>query len=196
MLIGGFQPFSLSDFPGLTAAIVFTQGCNFRCPYCHNRSLWGYDTCSNTYDRESVLGFLAKRKGKLGGVVVTGGEPTLQKGLSDFLREFKQTGLKVKLDTNGSKPDVIRQLLELERIDYIAMDIKAPPAKYDSLCGIAVDTEIIRESIDLIVQSGVAHHFRTTYEKTLLSEDDIRTIKRILPETSRHIVQKHIPHTG
>jgi pyruvate formate lyase activating enzyme len=190
MLIGGFQPFTLSDYPGKPSAIVFTQGCNFRCPYCHNRLLWPLvtaDPCSHT--TETVLDFMARRKELLGGLVVTGGEPTLQPDLPDFLQQVKTMGYAVKLDTNGSRPEAIAGLLEGALVDYIAMDIKAPLEKYHLLCGLPVDTGAICRSIGIVAASGVLHHFRTTFFRPLLSQDDLASLKNLVPCHSSHLIQ-------
>jgi pyruvate formate lyase activating enzyme len=190
MRIGGFQPFSLSDFPGRSAAIVFTQGCNFRCPFCHNPSLWpAIPVNPPVATAEAVLSFLADRRGLLGGLVITGGEPTLQAGLPDFLEAVKRLGLGVKLDTNGSQPEVIAELLANGLVDYVAMDVKAPLEKYDQLCGCAVDKGAIRRTRHLIAASGVAHHFRTTFYRTLLSDTDIEAIRASLPVRSEFKLQ-------
>jgi pyruvate formate lyase activating enzyme len=190
MGIGGFQPFSLSDFPGHAAAIVFTQGCNFRCPFCHNPSLWPAIPGDPPVETaEAVLSFLADRRGLLRGVVITGGEPTLQAGLANFLEGVKRLGLGVKLDTNGSRPEVIAELLSGGLVDYVAMDVKAPFPKYDLLCGCAVDQGAIRRSMDLIAASGVAHHFRTTFFQALLSDADIEAIQASLPTRSEFKLQ-------
>ncbi len=182
MNIAGLQRFTLSDFPGRTAAIVFTQGCNFRCPYCHNRQLWHCksDTVA-PIPQEKVLTFLAERRGYLKGLVITGGEPTLQVDLPVFIRKVKKLGLGVKLDTNGSRPEIVERLFSEALIDYIAMDVKAPFAKYDLLCGRTVDHAAIRKSIGLIAASPGHHHFRTTFYRALLSETDLQLIKDMLP---------------
>jgi pyruvate formate lyase activating enzyme len=187
--IGGFQPFSLSDFPGRAAAIVFTQGCNFSCPYCHNRSLWPFRPPPPEKTAAEVLAFLAVRRGRLAGLVVTGGEPTLQRGLAGFLAGVKGLGLAVKLDTNGSRPAVVAALLADALVDYIAMDVKAPWEKYDLLCGRPVDDDAVRRSMALIAASGVPHHFRTTFYKPLLCQADIEAIKGALPEPSAFKLQ-------
>jgi pyruvate formate lyase activating enzyme len=202
MIIGGFQPFTLSDFPGRTAAIVFTQGCNFRCPFCHNRRLWasevdgplrksdqGSNEASHHKTEADVLTFLTRRQGYLSGLVITGGEPTLQPDLPDFIRKVTCLGLAVKLDTNGSRPEIIRDLLANGLVDYTAMDIKAPLDKYDQLCGGFVDTAAIRESMDIIAASAVPHHFRTTFYKALLSDADIRAVKNMMPPHSDFRIQ-------
>jgi pyruvate formate lyase activating enzyme len=136
-----------------------------------------------------ILEFMAGRKDLLGGVVVTGGEPTLQAGLPDFLREIKKMGFAVKLDTNGSRPEAVSGLLEDGLIDYIAMDVKAPLDKYNLLCGLPVDTGAIRRSIDIIAAGNVPHHFRTTFFHRLLSKSDLATLKNLIPPHSKHVTQ-------
>lgn len=192
VIIGGFQPFSLSDFPGRPAAIVFTQGCNFRCPFCHNRALWPCRAPDPPVTTEpETLSFLSARRGRLGGVVVTGGEPTLQDGLAGFLEEVKALGLAVKLDTNGSRPEVVENLLADGLLDYVAMDVKAPPETYDLLCGCPVDMALIRRTMDAIAASGVPHHFRTTFYPELLTEADIDALKTLLPADSKFTLQAY-----
>jgi pyruvate formate lyase activating enzyme len=189
--LGGFQPFSLSDFPGRPAAIAFTQGCNFRCPYCHNPSLWPTRPPRPPVKTvPEVLAFLAARRNRLGGLVVTGGEPTLQKHLAGLLAAVKGLGLAVKLDTNGSRPAVVSSLLADGLVDYIAMDVKAPMHKYDLLSGCPVDGEAIQCSVDLIAASGRPHHFRTTFYKDLLCEADLEAIASSLPALSEFKVQQ------
>jgi pyruvate formate lyase activating enzyme len=193
MKIGGFSSLSLNDYPGEVAALVFTQGCNFRCPFCHNGSLLPMDNQQTQIPQEYVFEQLVKRKKMLGGVVVTGGEPTLQKDLALFIKKIKDLGLKVKLDTNGSKPDVVKKMIEMHLVDFIAMDIKAPLHLYDILAGAVVNTDNILNSIRLIAESGLKHEFRTTYVKTLLSEQNIKDIRDIIPVGSTYKVQTFIP---
>ena len=162
MIIGGFQPFTLSDFTGHVAAIVFTQGCNWRCSYCHNRSLLKLKRpVQDLLPEKYVLDFLLRRCNDLDGLVITGGEPTIQEDLPRFIRKVRQMGLAVKLDTNGSRPDVLRALLEEGLLDYVAMDIKAPLDQYESITRRPVNVEALQTSIDLIKNSGVPHELRT-----------------------------------
>jgi pyruvate formate lyase activating enzyme len=162
MIIGGFQPFTLSDFPGHVAAIVFTQGCNWRCSYCHNRSLLKLKRpVQDLVPEKYVLDFLLRRCNDLDGLVITGGEPTIQEDLPRFIRKVRQMGLAVKLDTNGSRPDILRALFEEGLLDYIAMDIKAPLDQYESITRRPVNIEALQTSIDLIKNSGVPHELRT-----------------------------------
>ena len=162
MKIGGFQPFTLTDYPGHVAAIVFAQGCNFRCPYCHNARLLPTDRPKRELIPETyVFDYLSRRRLQLDGLVITGGEPTIQEDLPRFIRRVRRLGLKIKLDTNGSQPGVIRQLLEENLLDYIAMDIKAPLEQYESRVCRPVDTDALNTNIELIKNSGVPCEFRT-----------------------------------
>ncbi|MBL4902814.1 anaerobic ribonucleoside-triphosphate reductase activating protein [Desulfocapsa sp. AH-315-G09] len=191
MLIGGIQKFTLSDFPGIPAAIVFTQGCNFRCPFCHNGSLLPMQNTEHI-SADKVLDWIYRKRGKLTGVVISGGEPTLQHDLLDFIKQIRPMGYQIKLDTNGSKPSLIRELLELQLLDFVAMDIKAPWHKYEQLCGVEIIPETIQKSIAIIATSGVRHTFRTTVVPELLTPEDITEIKSSLPATSPYITQKFI----
>ena len=187
MRIGGFQPFTLSDFPECLAAMAFTQGCNLRCPFCHNGGLIPTQAPNEKLVPEAyVLDFLQERQGKLDGLVVTGGEPTIQAHLTDFLHRVKALGYQVKLDTNGTRPEVLAALLEAGLVDYIAMDVKAPLEHYERLSGVPVPVRRLEESISLISLSGVRHEFRTTVVEPLLSREDLRAIRAMLPSDSAH----------
>lgn len=196
MKIGGLLPFSLCEFPGRTAAVVFTQGCNFRCPFCHNGGLIPFDAPERPVSEAEVDRFLCGRQGKLDGVVVSGGEPTLQSDLPDFLRRVKRLGFVAKLDTNGSRPDVLRALLEESLVDYVAMDIKAPFDRYDDLAGVPVEVARVRESVEAIASSGVRHVFRTTVVPSLLDDGDIAELRESLPAGSPHRLQAFRPGTA
>lgn len=195
MKIGGLNKFSLSDFPGKIAAVVFTQGCNFRCPYCHNGPLITQHVPNDLLiPEEEFFRFLNIRGRQLDAVVVSGGEPTIQPGLSAFLRRIKGMGLLAKLDTNGSNPKVLRNLLKKELLDYIAMDVKAPLHIYNCLTGTV--TPVIRqiqESIVLVSESGIDHEFRTTVVELLLWPEDIRSIQELIPPGSTHRLQDFCP---
>ena len=194
MKFGGLQPFTLSDYPGRSAAVVFTQGCNFRCPFCHNGALWALDRPDDELvPLRAVRSLLEKRRGKLEGLVVTGGEPTVQPDLAEFLAEVKQLDYLVKLDTNGSRPDVLADLIHRRLVDFVAMDVKAPAEKYDELAGVAVDADAIRRSISLIAASGTDHLFRTTAVPELLTNADLQAIRAMIPAGSRHVVQEFKP---
>jgi pyruvate formate lyase activating enzyme len=191
MKIGGLQPVTASDFPGRMAAIIFTQGCNFRCPFCHNSTLLSRDSDS-LVPTDTVFSFLQRRQNLLGGVVISGGEPCLQEDLADFCAEIKKMGFALKVDTNGSRPEVLEDLLSRQLVDFIAMDVKAPLHRLQELTGTTPDTEKISRSISLIADSGVEHLFRTTDVTPLLSKKDHRKIKEIIPSGSRHIVQPFV----
>ncbi len=196
MHIGGFQAFSLSDYPGMTAAIVFTQGCNFRCPFCHNGPLIPPGGGGKSFSETDILRYLRDRRGLLDGVVVTGGEPTLQPDLARFLHRIRELGYAIKLDTNGSRPKVLRRLLTGNLVDYIAMDIKAPMEHYDRLTGVSAPVRSIRGSIKVIARSGIPHEFRTTLVRPLLSENDICSIREMIPAGSPHALQDFNPENA
>jgi pyruvate formate lyase activating enzyme len=197
MRIGGLNSFSLSDFPGHVAAVVFMQGCNFRCPYCHNGSLIPMDPpTSALIPLEEVFLFLEKRRGQLNGVVVSGGEPTLQSDISLFFHRVRSMGYQIKLDTNGSRPEALAELLMEGLVDFIAMDIKAPFELYGRLTGVCAPKEQLEESIALIAQSGIDHEFRTTVVEPLLSERDLQAIQAMVPYGSRHRLQEFRPENA
>ncbi len=193
MRIGGFQKLTLVDFPGLIAATVFTQGCNFRCGYCHNPELALPEFFQAPLPPEAVFDYLNGRRGKLEGIVISGGEPTVQEGLADFITRIKTMGFAVKLDTNGSHPEILSSLIALNLLDYIAMDVKSSLAKYRQVIGIACDTAKIRESIDLIIKSGVPYQFRTTLVKEFCSKEDLEDIRLLIREADHYVLQPFIP---
>ena len=188
MQIGGVQKTSLLDFPDKISAIVFTQGCNFRCGYCHNPELI---VLRNEPSDDGFFEFLETRRGKLDGVMITGGEPCLQKDLIDFIKRIKEMGFLVKLDTNGSFPEVLEQALPY--IDYVAMDIKAPVEKYSDIVRVKINPDKIRESISLIMKSGVDYEFRTTVVRSQLSYGDFRQIGELIKAAKRYYLQKFVP---
>lgn len=192
MKIGGFQRFSLIDYPAKISAIIFTQGCNFRCPYCHNPELIDPKLFTSALDEDLIFSFLRKRVGKLDGVVITGGEPLLQHDLIEFIKKVKEMGYLIKLDTNGSYPEKLERLLTKNLIDYIAMDIKAPLEKYHDVVQTDVCTEKIMESITIILNSNIDYEFRTTVVKALLTEDDLICIAKLIRGAKRYVLQKFV----
>ncbi len=188
MLIGGLQRFSLIDYPGELCAVVFTIGCNFRCPYCHNPEL--VNATAAQVATPKLLDFLSQRKGKLTAVTITGGEPTLQSDLKEFLIELKKLGYKTKLDTNGTKPDVIGDLIEAGAVDYIAMDVKAPLEKYPQIVNVPCDTAKIQQSIQTIKKSDLDYEFRTTLVRELLSLQDVENIATMLAPAKAYCLQR------
>lgn len=161
MIISGLVKSSLIDYPGKVSAVIFTQGCNFRCGFCHNPDLIGIENIESRIITEEVLDFLKTRVGKLDGVVITGGEPLIQGDIIDFIKQIKSLGFAVKLDTNGSSPNKLSKLINLKLLDYIAMDIKGPLSKYLEICAYP-NTKVIQQSIEIIKSSGLDYEFRTT----------------------------------
>ncbi|MCL2051186.1 MAG: anaerobic ribonucleoside-triphosphate reductase activating protein [Lachnospiraceae bacterium] len=180
MKIAGLTKTTLLDYPGHVAATVFTAGCNFLCPFCHNRDLIAGDFCDEKLLNEAdIIDFLEKRKNVLSGLCISGGEPTLQPDLEDFIRMVKKLGYLVKLDTNGYRPEVIASLIKEGLLDYIAMDLKNSKEKYALACGFKakpldnLSLEKIEKSVLIIKESGLVHEFRTTVVKELHTEDDL-----------------------
>lgn len=192
MRIGGLQKCSLIDYPGKIAAVIFTQGCPWRCPYCHNVSLVLPDHFGPLLPEDEVLGFLKTRCNKLDGVVVTGGEPTLHPDLNPFLKRIKSLGLGVKLDTNGFRPKVIEKVILSKSVDYIAMDVKAPLNKYEAVTRVPVAAEKIKQSIELIRNSGLDYEFRTTAVPSLHTREDIQSIVCLVAGARRFVLQTFV----
>ena len=190
MQIAGLQRCSMVDYPGKVSAVVFTPGCNMNCHYCHNRALLGDSAAEPRLDSEDVLAFLARRRNMLDGLVVTGGEPTLQSGLTGFLRRVRELGLAIKLDTNGTRPGVVRDLLDRKLLDFVAMDLKAPFSRYEEICGVEVDPSDLHETISLVLEGGIDHEFRTTFSP-LLSEQDVLQVAGVVPGASRLVLQQY-----
>ncbi|AMM41150.1 anaerobic ribonucleoside-triphosphate reductase activating protein [Candidatus Desulfofervidus auxilii] len=176
--IGGLTPFSTIDFPNHLATIVYTQGCNFRCPYCHNLPL--VDCLEIPISYEKIYEFLQARKRIIDGVVITGGEPTLQKELPAFCAWLRNMGFAVKLDTNGTKPLMLKLLIEKHLVDYIAMDIKAPWDKYQIVTHTSFPIELIQQSVSLLKETGFPCEFRTTVHSGLLTFRDLEKIVHIV----------------
>ncbi|MGC9323244.1 MAG: anaerobic ribonucleoside-triphosphate reductase activating protein [Desulfomonilia bacterium] len=193
MKIAHVQRTSFIDYPGKISAVVFTQGCNFRCPYCHNPELVDPAQFGDLIMNDEFFSFLDKRRGKLDGVVITGGEPTLQNDLLDILQRIKAKGFLVKLDTNGTRPRLIQEAFRQSLIDYIAMDIKAPFENYFQIAGALVNLSEIRSSIDLIMGSSVPYEFRTTIVKSFIDGDDVVRIARMISGASLYVLQRFTP---
>jgi pyruvate formate lyase activating enzyme len=190
----GWVRTSLIDYPDHIASVLFTGGCNFRCPVCHNADLVLRPAELPTLPEEEVRGFLARREGMVDGVVLTGGEPTLQPDLAPFVRRLKNADLDVKLDTNGYLPDVLKMLLGEGLLDYVALDIKAPPEKYPPLTGLTdLDITRVERSITLLKESDVPYEFRTTVAPGLLDEDDVASIAQWLAGADQYVLQQFQP---
>lgn len=192
MKIGGLQKFSLIDYPGRIGAVVFTQGCNFRCPYCHNPELVDPAQYGPTLSEEEVFSFLERRRGKLEAVTVTGGEPTLQKDLELFLQRIKKMGYLAKVDTNGSDPAMLDRLIRGRWVDYLALDVKGPLHKYRRIANAEVETAGILRSIALIDSSEIEHEFRTTVVRSQLDKEDLMTTARLV-KRGLYVLQPHVP---
>lgn len=188
MIISGFQKLTLLDYPNKLASIVFTQGCNFKCAYCQNSDLLSIKT-EGLIDEKEIFDYLKKRKKVLDGVVITGGEPTIQPNLTLFIQRVKDLGLKVKLDTNGSNPEIIKKLLKEDLVDYIAMDIKTDFDKYEDIIKINWNMDNIKKSIKLIKESTIEHEFRTTINKNNHTIEDLRRICEYLGPDENYYIQ-------
>jgi len=193
MKIGGIQKVSLVDYPGKTCAAVFTIGCNMRCGYCHNPELVLPERYADTIPEEDILKFLGTRVGKLDAVVISGGEPTMHDDLPRFIRQVKALGFLIKLDTNGTNPDMLKRLYADNLLDYVAMDIKGAPDNYQAIVAYPIDMDAILASIKLIKQSGVDHEFRTTVVKSQISESDFDKIGQLIQGSPRYALQKFVP---
>ncbi len=189
MLIKGFQTLTVLDFPGRTACTVFTGGCNFRCPFCHN-ALLVTELDDVVYSEEEIFAHLERRKNVLDGVAITGGEPLLQKDIERFLYEIKEKGFAIKLDTNGSFPEKIEGILQLGLADYVAMDIKNCPERYGETIGVKnFDITPIEKSIDLLKNSGIDYEFRTTVTADFHTISDIEKLARWIQGTPKYFLQ-------
>lgn len=190
MKLGGLQKVTLIDYPGEVAATIFTNGCNFFCPYCHNSQL----VKENEYDITvaDVFDYLIKRKSKLSGVCITGGEPTIQNDLVSFIEKIKDLGYKVKLDTNGSNYEMLKELIDKELIDYVAMDIKTNIEKYPSMAPKNIISNI-KESIILIQSSNIEYEFRTTVVPGLHDKNIMKDISKLLEGSKKYYIQNFKP---
>lgn len=194
MIIKGLQKLTLLDFPGRIACTVFTYGCNFRCPFCHNASLVVADRYADgEYTEEEIFDFLEKRRGRLQGVCVSGGEPTLMPDLADFIRRIKSMGYAVKLDTNGYRPEVLKALIDEGLIDYVAMDIKSSREDYGRAIGLAdADVSRVERSLNILKEGSVPYELRTTVVKELHTASELEDIGRWLAGEKKYFLQSFI----
>jgi len=192
MLISGLQKLTLLDFPGRVACTVFTGGCNFRCPFCHNSSLVLPERIGQDTDEEKVLAFLKKRQGVLEGVAVTGGEPLLQKDIADFLRKVRELGYKIKLDTNGAFPEKLEALISEGLVDRVAMDIKNSPELYGKTVGIKnFDISPVERSKNLLLSGVVEYEFRTTLVKGLHTRYSVEQMAGWIAGAKEYYLQQY-----
>lgn len=189
MTFGGLQKLTLLDFPGMTACTVFTKGCNFACPFCHNASLVTHLNDAQDISHTQIIDFLKKRVGLLDGIAITGGEPLMHESLYDFIDEIRSMGYKIKLDTNGSFPDKIKKLIDNKMLDYIAMDIKNSSQKYGITAGKNGVFDSIDKSITLIMQSDIDYEFRTTVTRELHDASDFELIGKRVEGAKKYYLQ-------
>jgi pyruvate formate lyase activating enzyme len=188
MKIGGLQKTSLLDYPDTISAIIWTVGCDFSCPFCYNRDIV-LDKVG-ILPEEEILSFLEKRKGMLDGLVISGGEPLIQKDIIEFAEKVKKLGYLIKIDTNGMHPEKLKELIDKKLVDYIAMDVKAPKNKYDKLTDVKTDIKKIEKSIEIIRNSAPDYEFKTTFIPELLTKEDIVSIAKWLKGSKRFYLQQ------
>lgn len=194
MKVAGFIKTSLLDWDGHIVSTVYLPGCNFRCPFCHNPELLGNIADDELIEWSQVEEYLRENRDFLDAVVVSGGEPTLHPGLHSILKMIKALGLKVKLDSNGTRPEVLDDLIGAGLVDFISMDVKAPlDHRYDQLCGVPGQADKVKESIKIIIDSGVDHEFRTTVVPIMIKEEDVEDIARSLRGAKRYALQQFRP---
>lgn len=198
MIIGGLQKLTLLDYPEHLAAIIFTQGCNLRCHFCYNPKLVVPQLVApakngaghSLINEDGLFGFLRERQKKLDAIVITGGEPTLHSDLPEFIKKIKELGYLVKLDTNGTNPKMLENLLNARLIDYLAMDLKAPLEKYNLVTGVKAPLNNIRKSIKMIIASGLPYEFRTTVLPEFHQTEDIEKMGELIKNTDKWYLQK------
>lgn len=195
MILGGFQKITLIDFPGKIAATVFTSGCSFRCPSCYSAELVLPEKIKKhpKISEKYFFDFLKERKNLLEGICVTGGEPTLNKDLPDFIKKIKKVGYLVKLDTNGSNPEMLERMIDNNLLDYVAMDIKAPKGKYSKVTGLKVDIKKLQKSIDVLKSGKIDYEFRSTIVPTIHKQEDVIEVAKWINGAKRYYLQNFRP---
>jgi len=191
--IKGVQENSLIDWEGKIVSTIFLPLCNFRCPFCYAVELVKTPEVLETIPLDYIKDYLNKNKKWVDGVVICGGEPTVHSELPEFIRQFKEIGILVKLDTNGSKPEILRELIERHLIDYVAMDIKAPLDKYSIAAGVAVNSKKIIESIEILKEDKINYEFRTTVVPAFLQKSDIKEISKLIKGSQYYALQQFLP---
>ncbi|MCD6363364.1 MAG: anaerobic ribonucleoside-triphosphate reductase activating protein [Synergistetes bacterium] len=183
---------SFVDWDGNITAVFFTPGCNFRCPFCHNHEIVFFK--GEGIPLESILNKLEEKKNWLDGIVITGGEPTIHSNLPEALETIKKKGWKIKLDTNGSNPSMLKSLIDNDLVDFIAMDVKSSPSKYAKASGVNVDLSLIFKSIEILLSMDNGKvEFRTTVVPTLVEAEDVKEIRKIIGPDSRYVLQSFVP---
>jgi pyruvate formate lyase activating enzyme len=210
MKIGGLEKLSLIDYPGEISAVVFTVGCTFRCPFCYNPVLvlpkgeiknsslpkGEEGEGRSSLNEDGLFHFLKTRQGKLDAVVITGGEPTKQPDLLKFIRKIKKLGFKIKLDTNGTNPEMLKKILAGKLVDYLAMDLKAAPADYEHATGARFDFEKIKESVKIIKESGLPYEFRTTCVPGFIDKKSVKLMGELIADANKWYLQRFKSDTG
>ena len=191
MIIAGMQKLTLVDYPKTVACTLFTQGCNLKCPFCHNPSLI-VGKCENPIDKNALADFLTKRKGLIDGVCISGGEPLMQESIIDFLGYIKSFGYKIKLDTNGCFPEKLREVIKSGLADYIAMDIKSSKENYSLAAGKEVDLTAICQSVELLMSSGMDYEFRTTAVKGIHTNEDFESMADWIKGAKNYYIQQFV----
>lgn len=191
MKISGLQKLTTLDYPGKVACTIFTQGCNMYCSFCHNSELISYGA-KTQYTEKDILDFLESRKGKLDAVCISGGEPTMQHDILDFVKKVSNMGFCVKIDTNGTNPDILAQLVSSGFVSYVAMDVKNIPKKYKDTCGIPILLANINSSIVILNNNNVDHEFRTTVSPSFIEPEDIHKIATWVRGCDKYYIQKFI----
>lgn len=194
MVFSGLVKTSLIDYPGRISAVLFTQGCNFACGFCHNPDLVPLEAEGlRQYSEEEILTFLKSRKGKLEGVVITGGEPLIHRGIEGFIKKVKDIGYAVKLDTNGTNPNFLKKLIKKNLIDFVAMDIKNSLDKYEDTIGKKIDQKAISKSIKIIMGSGLPYEFRTTVLPHYHEFDNFEKMGEMIRGAENYAIQGFVP---
>lgn len=197
MVFHGFQKMTMLDFPGYVACTVFTPGCNFRCPFCHNSLLVTRMNDNEIYTEDDILSYLKKRQGVIDGICISGGEPLMHDDIFDFVRKVKEIGLLVKIDTNGSFPDKLRKLIDSGNIDYVAMDIKNCPDRYAETVAIpGFDFEPVRKSVQILLEGKINYEFRTTVVKEFHTPQDMVSVGELIKGADRYFLQHFIESEG
>ncbi len=197
MIFHGFQKMTMLDFPGYVACTVFTPGCNFRCPFCHNSLLVTRMNDSEIYTEEDILSYLKKRQGVIDGICISGGEPLIHDDIFDFVRKVKELGFLVKIDTNGSFPEKLQKLIDSGNIDYVAMDIKNCPEKYGETVAISdFDFSPVRKSVQILLENKVQYEFRTTVVKEFHTPQDMVKIGELINGAEKYFIQHFIESEG
>lgn len=194
--VKGVQKTSMIDYPGKMCSILFTPGCNFRCPFCYNKDLVLNHESLPEIPQNEILEFLKSRINWIDGVCITGGEPLMFSDISELLKNIKKLGLKIKLDTNGTNPELLKSLIKDKLIDYVAMDIKNSLKKYDLITDSKVDPEKIKESVNIILSSGIEHEFRTTTLRKFHADEDFKEIALIVKGAKNYYLQNFKPAPG